>query len=145
MTSRYPVWDMKAPQLTKEVPHTEAGDRRLGIAGPGGLEGKEFAEVSVNPTAGTPRGSYAEPGANVLANTSDRRPERLPTAKELGIPMPNPSIMPLVCAAGVVFMFCGLLFLEKATMTGVAIMATGALWWVVSLYHWLTTPLEDAH
>jgi cytochrome c oxidase subunit 1 len=53
--------------------------------------------------------------------------------------------MPLVCATGVVVMFCGLLFLEKSTMTGVAIMTIGSLWWVVSLYNWLTTPLEDAH
>ena len=70
---------------------------------------------------------------------------RLPTAKELGIAMPNPSIWPLICALGVVVQFCGLLFLGKSTTTGVAIMATGALWWVASLYHWLTTPLEDAH
>jgi cytochrome c oxidase subunit 1 len=59
--------------------------------------------------------------------------------------MPNPSIMPLVCATGVVVMFCGLLFLGKSTSTGVGIMLLGATWWVVSLYNWLTTPLEDAH
>ena len=28
VTSRYPVWDAKAPALTREVPHTERGDRR---------------------------------------------------------------------------------------------------------------------
>jgi cytochrome c oxidase subunit 1 len=53
--------------------------------------------------------------------------------------------MPLVCATGVVVMFCGLLFLGKSTPTGVGIMLLGAMWWVVSLYNWLTTPLEDAH
>jgi cytochrome c oxidase subunit 1 len=152
VTSRYPLWDVKSPRLTAEVPHSEAGDRRLGVAGPGGLEGKEFGEVEINPIGGSaPRG-----GANVMANampgtearglgTMQASSRRIPTAKELGIPMPNPSIMPLVCAAGVVFMFCGLLFLEKSTWTGVAVMATGALWWVTSLFHWLTTPLEDAH
>jgi cytochrome c oxidase subunit 1 len=140
VTSRYPLWDVKSPALTAEVPHSEAGDRRLGVAGPGGLDGKEFAEVDVNPLGGhAPRG-----GANVMVN-AQTGPGRLPTAKELGIPMPNPSIMPLVCAAGVVFMFCGLLFLEKSTMAGVSVMAIGALWWVTSLFHWLTTPLEDAH
>jgi cytochrome c oxidase subunit 1 len=78
-----------------------------------------------------------------MANSASST-RRLPTAKELGIPMPNPSIMPLVCATGVVVMFCGLLFL-KNTATGVSIMLLGAVWWVVALYNWLTTPLEDAH
>jgi cytochrome c oxidase subunit 1 len=67
------------------------------------------------------------------------------TAAELGIPMPNPSIMPLVCAAGVIVMFSGLLFLEKSTKLGVGISLLGAAWWVSALYNWLTTPLEDAH
>jgi hypothetical protein len=143
VTSRYPVWDAKTPELTREVPHTESGDRRLGIAGPQGVSnGKEFAETQVNPTGGAAY-SQGEQGANVMANSASST-RRLPTAKELGIPMPNPSIMPLVCATGVVFMFCGLLFL-KNTATGVSIMLLGAVWWVVALYNWLTTPLEDAH
>jgi cytochrome c oxidase subunit 1 len=72
VTSRYPVWDMKAPQLTKEVPHTEAGDRRLGIGTPGAdlATGSEMGSLQVNPTAGTPRGNPFEPGANVMANSS---------------------------------------------------------------------------
>jgi len=65
------------------------------------------------------------------------------TARELGIPMPSPSIMPLVCAAGVVCMFCGLLFLERSTTLGVAVMVGGAVWWVSALCGWLTTPLEE--
>jgi len=69
----------------------------------------------------------------------------IPTAKELGIVMPNPSIWPLITAMGILVMFSGLLFLEKSTATGVAIMLTGALWWVGSLYKWLLTPLEDHH
>jgi cytochrome c oxidase subunit 1 len=155
VTSRYPLWDKKHPELTREVPHTEEGDRRIGIGVPGAdlNDGSEVGEVHINPTAGTPQGNG---GANVMANAfgeragrpgvaSQPRESRLPTAKELGIPMPNPSIMPLVCALGVVVMFCGLMFLEKNTMAGVAVMTLGGLWWVVSLYHWLTTPLEDAH
>jgi cytochrome c oxidase subunit 1 len=149
VTSRYPLWDKKHPELTVEVPHTERGDRRLGIAGPSALEtGREITALEINPTAGTPQGNR---GADVMVNAGIRsvagRPnaETSPTAAELGIPMPNPSIMPLVTAVGVVVMFCGLLFMEKSTWTAVAIMAAGALWWVAALYNWLTTPLEDAH
>ena len=47
--------------------------------------------------------------------------------------------------ANMIVMFCGLLFLEKSTKLGVGIILTGAVWWVASLYNWLTTPLEDAH
>jgi cytochrome c oxidase subunit 1 len=142
VTSRYPLWDAKSPELTREVPHTEAGDRRVGIAGPEALgNGQELGSVQVNPTGGN---AHAGEGADVMANAAPGA-RRLPTAKELGIPMPNPSIMPLVCATGVVVMFCGLLFLGKSTPTGVGIIVLGALWWVGSLYNWLTTPLEDAH
>jgi cytochrome c oxidase subunit 1 len=145
VTSRYPLWDVKAPELTVEVPHTEAGDRRLGIGVPGEdlNDGAELTAIDVNPTAGPgPKG-----GAPVMANAMkpEQRAGRLPTAKELGIPMPNPSIMPLICAAGVVVMFSGLMFLEKSTKLGVSVMVLGALWWVTSLYNWITTPLEDAH
>jgi cytochrome c oxidase subunit 1 len=42
-------------------------------------------------------------------------------------------------------MFCGLMFLEKSTATGVGIMLLGTVWWVGSLYKWLLTPLEDHH
>jgi cytochrome c oxidase subunit 1 len=99
----------------------------------------------INPTGGPgPRG-----GAPVMVNAQQRAADRvggrLPSAKELGIPMPNPSIWPLICATGVVVMFCGLMFLEKSTKLGVSVMVLGTLWWVASLMNWLTTPLEDAH
>jgi cytochrome c oxidase subunit 1 len=68
----------------------------------------------------------------------------IPTAAELGIPMPSPTILPLVCAFGVVGMFCGLFFLEASTRLGVSVMVLGALWWVSALVGWLTTPLETA-
>jgi len=149
VTSRYPLWDVKSPALTAEVPHSERGDSELDIQGPGALNGGHETIGStehINPTGGPgPRG-----GAPVMANAqqraSDRRAGgRLPTAKELGIPMPNPSIWPLVCATGVVVMFSGLMFLNKSTALGVGIMVVGALWTTASLLHWLTTPLEDAH
>lgn len=67
------------------------------------------------------------------------------TAKQLGIPMPNPSILPLVTALGVIAMFSGMLFTGSNMKLAVAIMVGGAVWWIVGLYTWLLTPLEDAH
>ncbi len=69
----------------------------------------------------------------------------IPTSKELGIVMPNPSIWPLVCALGLMVMFGGLLFMETSAKLAMAIMLTGTFWWVGSLYKWLMTPLEDHH
>src|SRR5205814_1868100 len=68
------------------------------------------------------------------------------TAKELHIPMPNPTIKPLICAAGMIVMFTGLLFIHKDKMPlALATMIGGALIMVTSLYAWLLTSLEDAH
>jgi cytochrome c oxidase subunit 1 len=70
---------------------------------------------------------------------------RIPSSAELGIVMPNPSIWPLICAAGIIAMFCGLLFMDSSVPTAVAIMLGGAVWWIGALYKWLLTPLEDHH
>jgi cytochrome c oxidase subunit I len=71
---------------------------------------------------------------------------RLPTARELGIPMPNPTIKPFFVALFMVTMFAGMIFIHTgqqafalATMTGSA----AAL--VVMFYAWVLTPLEDPH
>jgi cytochrome c oxidase subunit 1 len=69
----------------------------------------------------------------------------IPTAQQLGIVMPNPSIMPLMVAIGIIIMFSGLMFLQKSTGLGVGIMLLGTVFWVASLYKWLLTPLEDHH
>ena len=86
-------------------------------------------------------------GAELVHETThaEEKGRYIPTSQELGITMPNPSIWPLITASGIMVMFCGLLFLEKSTTTGVAIMLIGTLWWVGSLYKWLLTPLEDHH
>jgi hypothetical protein len=136
VTSRYPLWDLKHPELTSEVPHTKHGDERMGIAVGGGPAGHEVGATHPNP---------ANSNREVAGARGHVETTRHKTAAELGIPMPNPSIMPLVCATGVIVMFSGLLFLEKSTKLGVGIILFGALWWVSSLYNWLTTPLEDAH
>ena len=102
MTSRYPLWDVKAP-------HPEP--------------------APVRPVA-----SYAEP----------RR--RIPTAKELGIPMPNPSIKPLFVALFMTLMFASLIAIHKDKLqlaVVLVIVFAGAL--TASLYAWLLTPLEDEH
>ena len=75
----------------------------------------------------------------------EERNIRIPTAKELGIVLPNPSIWPLITALGMLVMFSGLLFMETSTKLAIAIIITGALGMVASLYTWLTTPLEDHH
>ena len=68
------------------------------------------------------------------------------TAKDLGIPMPNPTIKPLICAAGMTVMFAGLLFIHKDKMSlAIATILTGALIMTLSLYAWVLTPLEDHH
>ena len=68
------------------------------------------------------------------------------TAKELGIPMPNPTIKPLICATGMTVMFSGLLFIHKNNWPlALSIMIGGALLMTTALYAWLLTPLEDAH
>jgi cytochrome c oxidase subunit 1 len=69
----------------------------------------------------------------------------VPSTKESGIVMPNPSIWPLVCATGLLVMFSGLLFMGSAPKVAIAIMLVGTVWWVGSLYKWLLTPLEDHH
>lgn len=67
------------------------------------------------------------------------------TAKQLHIPMPNPSIMPLLTAAGVIAMFSGMLFTDTNQTLAIGIMIGSALFWIACLYNWLLTPLEDAH
>ena len=59
-------------------------------------------------------------------------------AEEMGIVMPYPSIKPLIAAAGLTIMFCGL-------MTTRAIIFIGAAILVGALYAWLCSPLEPEH
>ncbi|MBL0169414.1 MAG: cytochrome c oxidase subunit I [Gemmatimonadaceae bacterium] len=82
----------------------------------------------------------------VHETTYDEEKDRhVPTAKELGIVLPNPSIWPLVMAMGLMVMFSGLLFMDTNAKLAVSIMLVGALWWIGTLYKWLLTPLEDHH
>jgi cytochrome c oxidase subunit 1 len=60
--------------------------------------------------------------------------------------MPNPTIKPLLCAAGMTIMFTGLLFIHTDNMRlAIATIIAGALIMTLSLYAWVLTPLEDHH
>jgi cytochrome c oxidase subunit 1 len=132
VTSRYPLWDVKSPRLTAEVPHSERGDTRVDVAAGG-------SDVAHGHTGTTDH--------NRMPAESTGRIERgHRTAKELGIPMPSPSIKPLVAALGLTIMISGMLFthLENKTPFYTLVLG-GATILVTSLYAWLTTPLEEEH
>jgi cytochrome c oxidase subunit 1 len=68
------------------------------------------------------------------------------TAKELGIPMPMPTIKPLVVAGSIIIMFSGLLFIHRESKTiAFTLLFGGAAMLVGFLYAWLLSPLEEAH
>jgi cytochrome c oxidase subunit I len=71
---------------------------------------------------------------------------RIPTARELGIPMPNPTIKPLFVALWMVLMVASLLLIHEGktplAITGIIVFA---VLMVLTLYSWLLTPLEDEH
>jgi cytochrome c oxidase subunit 1 len=134
VTSRYPLWDVKAPQLTTDVPHSESGDKGLEIE----AGGAKVGEAEINPTdrSRMPR----ESGSAMHVE------KRHATAKELGIPMPSPTAKPLVTAFGMVVMISGMLFKHLDNQTPFyTLVLGGAVIMVVSLYAWLTTPLEEEH
>jgi cytochrome c oxidase subunit 1 len=132
--SRYPMWDLRSPHLVREVPHDgREGETRVDTAVGGQPVGSGRAPLGTDATRNTPQAPMHTEG-------------RLPTARELGIPMPNPTIKPLFVALFMVLMFSGMILIHKdklpfalATILGFG----GAM--VVMLYAWVLTPLEDAH
>jgi cytochrome c oxidase subunit 1 len=60
------------------------------------------------------------------------------SAEEMGIILPYPTIKPLIVAAGLLVMFCGLMTTKALIFIGAAIL-------VVGLYSWLLSPLEPEH
>jgi cytochrome c oxidase subunit 1 len=148
VTSRYPLWDVKSPALTADVPHSRKGDERNDVSIGGAHVGAFHDRIN----AGTPLGgsnpeAVQRPGV-VDRGVVGRTPPviRLPTARELGIPMPNPSIKPLFTALFMTLMFASLIAIHKDKLhlaVALVIVFAGAL--TVSLYGWLLTPLEDEH
>jgi cytochrome c oxidase subunit I len=125
VTSRYPMWDRNSQELTKDVPHTREGERSVDVD----VAGRHVGHV--DHAIGNPPGAPAGP---------------LKTAKELGIPMPNPSIKPLFVALFMTLMFASMLPMHlgqpKLAIVGII---TFAILMTLTLYSWLLTPLEDHH
>ena len=136
VTSRYPMWDLKAPELTADVPHSKHGDERSEIA----VGGKHVGSMHDHMSAGTPEG-----GINPHAHQA---PTKVPlkTAEELGIPIPYSTIKPLFVALFMTLMFGSLLLIHKdKTHLAVTFIIIFAAAMTASLYLWLTSPLEPEH
>jgi cytochrome c oxidase subunit 1 len=144
ITSRYPMWDMKSPRLTADVPHVRREDERSDVE----IAGKHLGSFHDHMNAGTPLGGVNVSSVQTEAGVADY-PETgsHPTARELGIPMPNPTIRPLIVAGFMVLMFASVVLMHVEKMKAVApyMIGTFALAMVASLYSWLLTPLEDEH
>ena len=133
ITSRYPLWDMKSPELTAEVPHSANGDKETDIS----VAGKD---------TGTAVEFSGAPRSKAPAEGPPHQETGYRSAKELGIPMPNPTVLPFIVAFGLVLMISGMLFMHRESkMLAISINLAGAAVMVGALYAWLTTPLEDAH
>jgi len=132
VTSRYPLWDVKSPTLTSDVPHSKRGDDRVDVS----TGGKHSGAFHTHTNPGTPLGA---------SNPNATQP-RVKTARELGIPMPNPTIKPLFVALFLVLMFASLLLIHKDKFwIAIGGVIAFALAMTFTLYTWLLTPLEDAH
>jgi cytochrome c oxidase subunit 1 len=149
VTSRYPLWDVKSPGLTADVPHSRKGDERNEVT----IGGAHVGSFHDHINAGSPFGGHSPDAVQrsgvPRSATGLRTPtgiRRLPTARELGIPMPNPSIKPLFAALFMTLMFASLIAIHKDKVSlavALVILFAGAL--TASLYAWLLTPLEDEH
>jgi cytochrome c oxidase subunit I len=132
VTSRYPLWDVKSPALTSDVPHSKHGDERIDVS-----------------TGGTHSGAFhahTNPGTPLGASNPDATQTPAKTARELGITMPNPTIKPLFVALFMVLMFASLLLIHKDKFWfAIGGVLTFAMAMTFTLYTWLLTPLEDAH
>jgi cytochrome c oxidase subunit I len=118
VTSRYPLWDRKSPRMTAEVPHGTRDEQKMDVR-----------------IAGQSTGTAPAP-----ADTRLNAPNAHPSAKELGIMMPTPTIRPLLAA-----FFLGCVFVGLIAHRNLPIMFIAAALFVLSLYSWLLTPLEPEH
>ncbi|MBX6330518.1 MAG: cytochrome c oxidase subunit I [Gemmatimonadaceae bacterium] len=116
--SRYPMWDMKAPELTASVPHSPAGEKEVTVKVGGATAG------------------HIETPADTQLNAENAHP----SAHELGIVMPTPTIKPLLATLGLCVSFFGLIWHRH-----VPIIILGGVIFVAALYAWLLTPLEPEH
>ena len=125
ITSRYPLWDVKSPELTADVPHTPEGEKRTDVR----VGGKETTA------------SFKAPSDTHMASEAAH-----PSATELGIAMPTPTIKPLLASIGLTVMFLGLILKHNANQSlWLPILLGGVAFFVASLYAWLLSPLEPEH
>jgi hypothetical protein len=123
------MWDLKSPELTAEVPHSREGERAINVD----VGGKHVGHI--DHAIGNP------PGGPVHSHH-----RAYPSAKQLGIPMPNPSIKPLFVALFMTLMFASMLGMHVGqTKLAIVGMITFAVLMTLMLYSWLLTPLEDPH
>jgi len=118
VTSRYPLWDRKSPHLTSEVPHGSAAESKIDV---------EIGGLST--------GTMPAPSDTALNAVHAH-----PSAKELGIVMPTPTIKPFIAAFALGSVFIGLILHKN-----LPIMFIAATVFVLALFNWLLTPLEPEH
>jgi cytochrome c oxidase subunit 1 len=112
VTSRYPLWDLKHPERTGEIPHS-------------------------GPDAGQIAAAHSKP---MHEETQTR------TARELGIPMPYPTLKPFIAAVAMSVMICGFMVYKNVSHTaGWAVLITAGIAFAASMYSWLLSPLEPEH
>jgi len=128
VTSRYPMWDLKSPRLTAEVPHSARADQAVRVQ----VGGRDEGEIRLG----------AQP-ESIDDKIVSQAAERVATAEELGIAIPYSTSKPFFAALGIAVMFSGLLVsrlgsavLEFGLIFGGAALLVGSLYW------WLTSPLE---
>ena len=146
VTSRYPLWDMKQPALTSEVPHSHRGDKEMEVA----VGGKTVGHPHPGPAAQSTRVSESE--MHIETETY--------TPAQVGIVLPDPTVKPFFVALGMVIMLGSPLFMHEAQIREIAGNAAGhrtamTMFWIFvlggaalmvgSLYNWLLTPLESEH
>jgi cytochrome c oxidase subunit 1 len=118
VTSRYPMWDVKSPRLTAFVPHGKEAETQVTVA-----------------VGGKAAGSISTPSDTQL-NAENAHP----SAAELGIHMPTPTIKPLIATIWLTLSFVGLMWNKH-----VGIMVASGILFAITLVAWLTTPLEPEH
>ncbi len=116
ITSRYPLWDKKSPELTREVPHTKEGEKT----------------INVN-IGGQSTDAHVHASSDTTLNAEDAHP----TSQTLGIHMPIPTIKPLIAAIGLVIPFVGLIWDKN-----LVVMLLGGGIFVLALFSWLLSPVE---
>jgi len=93
-------------------------------------------------------GGHGAHGGSVieLSDADKPNPTHIPTAEELGIPIPYSTIKPLFVALFMTLMFGSLLLIHEDKLhLSIALVISFAFLMTVSLYAWLTSPLEPAH